>query len=130
MTWTDDAACKGATAVFYTDSRRNEALAICRRCPVLEPCRADTLAEDLTEVRARNIQGVRAGMLATERRAHYVNAQFVEPPDITHGTLSGYQKHQRHGERPCEECRRAQQDYQNEFRRTRRAELRAMKEAS
>jgi hypothetical protein len=130
MTWTDDAACKGATAVFYTDGRRNEALAICRRCPVLEACRADTLAEDLTMTRERYIQGVRGGMLATERRAHYVNALHDELPEIEHGTVGGYAKHFRYGQRPCVECRRAQRDYQNEFRRARRAAEREMREAS
>lgn len=31
------------------------------------------------------------------------------------GTRSGYQRHRNHGEKPCEQCRQAQSDYDREY---------------
>lgn len=40
---------------------------------------------------------------------------------FTHGTRSGAMRHRKHGEKPCDDCRRAENEYAAERRRTRRA---------
>lgn len=48
MTWTEKAACKGLSHIFYSDfserpisrlKRENAAIAICQTCPVIQECR-------------------------------------------------------------------------------------------
>lgn len=37
--------------------------------------------------------------------------------EINHGTYYGAQQHRKAGEKPCEECRKALDEYQNNYRR-------------
>jgi hypothetical protein len=66
--WQDDAACLGATSLFYSTSTPDilAAKQICMElCPVLEECREEAAA---TETSANAVFGVRAGMSARERK--------------------------------------------------------------
>lgn len=45
MPWTDDAACKGQTALMYDDERQPEAATLCAACPVKGPCLTAGLQE-------------------------------------------------------------------------------------
>lgn len=48
MSWLDDAACKGATAIFFAEGQGHNlraARAICAECPVIAECRQAGLHE-------------------------------------------------------------------------------------
>lgn len=45
MSWHDQAACAGATDVFFSDRSIPQAKAICAGCPVREECLAENLGE-------------------------------------------------------------------------------------
>jgi hypothetical protein len=69
-TWLDDAACRGKWHVF--DARDIEsAVAICRSCPVLLPCRAWALETV--------VAGVAGGMTEEDRLAHRIANLLPEP---------------------------------------------------
>ena len=73
--WTDEAACKGMSDLFFsTDYRdRDKARAVCRRCPVMAPCLEDALA--LESWSEREHAGIRAALspqqLISVRRRRY-----------------------------------------------------------
>ena len=48
VSWQDEAACRGTGELFFStrSADRREAMAICRECPVLDPCRAQALAAE------------------------------------------------------------------------------------
>ncbi len=62
--WIDRAACRGMpTSVFFPEGRGasdTEALAVCRSCPVREPCGDYAVTEGLTV-------GIWGGMTAEDR---------------------------------------------------------------
>ena len=125
MTSTTDAACipyvgagldlwfepsdrtKGRGETRAEQARRTRrARAICRDCPALNACREYALTHDET--------GIYAGMTEHER------AQLKRPrPTAPCGTLSAYQRHLRHRETPCRECRDTHNAIQRERRRQR-----------
>jgi hypothetical protein len=75
--WTERASCNGHHEDF-DEGRATSALSrMCQRCPVLEDCRRDVLAEELG-VKANDRAGYRAGMTATARA--YAEAQSAECP--------------------------------------------------
>jgi len=141
--WTDAAACRGMGPDAFTmpggvghDARAKieRALDTCRRCPVLEPCRADTLA--------RGYAGglIAGGLLPHEQgpRHHYSYHDVIiqrEVPvrvdtrtdptwDERCGTFAGASRHVRRGERQCGPCAvaRARYDRLNARRRAQRDE--------
>lgn len=57
----------------------------------------------------------------TATHAGRVVADFTRTTELVHGTRSGYQKHRRRGEEPCEPCLVAKQAEQNARRREVRA---------
>lgn len=65
MTWSEHAACKGRTALFFPVGEDPEsykpALAICAVCPVRDECLADALAKG-------EMDGVRGEMTPADRR--------------------------------------------------------------
>jgi hypothetical protein len=63
-TWMDDVNCKGAdTDIFYEDSRREEAVAICGMCPVRRQC------HDYA-IRTKEVYGVWGGDTSRLRNTH------------------------------------------------------------
>ncbi len=118
QSWRRDAACADhphpqlfdfsldGECPWETDARHDAALAVCRRCPVIDDC----LAYALT-ARPR-VEGVWGGQLfeRPRREAEHYSPGRVEK----HDTEAGYKAHRRRGEPACTPCleaaRRAKQD--------------------
>lgn len=60
------APCRGATALFYDDARRAEAVSICEACPVRRPCAVYTIGHE-SEVLPEERFGIAAGMTPEQR---------------------------------------------------------------
>lgn len=124
MSWDDGSgACRGMDPTLFFPSigeNAEPAKAVCRRCPLLEPCRAHGLRHERF--------GVWGGLSEKDRRAWRreaaagrVAGRPIVP--IRHGTDAGYQKHNRFPELfgpPCAECRRAAAIRKAEHERKRR----------
>lgn len=100
--WRLDAACLGQDlSLFFSDGAGQvarvaaaKAKEMCAGCPVTAQCLADAYA-------TLDDYGVRGGMTGRERkdsRPAYTAAC---------GTRSGYYRHKRLDEDPCEDCRKA-----------------------
>lgn len=111
-TWTRQAACRGLTTLFFSDSAadQRQARAVCATCPVFDQC-AQAVEDE--PVRAG---GVWAGKSQRQRRRDRHDAVAsgeikVKPNNvnkpINHGTNSGYQTHMRQGVPMCAPCRQA-----------------------
>lgn len=63
--------------------------------------------------------GERRGQRADEAlsRLAQVQQRSRQTHELVHGTLGGYQKHIRRGEKPCPECKKCQSDYMREWKR-------------
>ena len=59
--WRDLAACRRAPVDFFDEEQTAAALAVCRTCPVLTPCRDEALVE-------RPAEGVWGGLTPRDRR--------------------------------------------------------------
>lgn len=69
--WVQRARCAGRVGLFGDESRADEAVSVCQRCPVLRQCRAWAL---------RNaVAGVAGGMTADERAAWRRETGVAEP---------------------------------------------------
>lgn len=99
--WQQSAACKGKPAsLFYWYTQSEQAKAVCRSCPVQADCLTHALETG-------EEHGVWGGLDEVERvklREKRRRGGSQKRP-IQHGTKSGYQAHQRRGQRPCDECR-------------------------
>jgi hypothetical protein len=131
VSWREQAACRDTikTEVFY-DSDPRIALAVCASCPSMLECRADG---DATETPSTTF-GVLGGETERMREARrgrkwqrhwkgYGRGRRAEP--IVHGTYSGWRKHKRRDEVPCEPCMdamRARGRIDNALSRERRRE--------
>ena len=106
--WQDQAACHGLTHLFFPEpgGTVNQAKAVCKTCPVIEPC---------AEAGANEHFGVWGGQSPRQRRLGRSGIVPVLAP-ISHGTPSGYNTHLRRQDAPCDACRLAH----NEEVRTRR----------
>lgn len=69
--WVQRAQCVGRSALFGDDSRADEAISICARCPVMRQCRSWTLLNA--------VDGVAGGMTPDERVAWRAENGVVEP---------------------------------------------------
>lgn len=99
MTWQEHAACRDHDPeLFWPNGRRDTrvatALAICATCPVAEQCAAYA-----TEHRIRD--GVWGGRDRGKRRGG------PGRPPAKCGTPSGYRRHLKRKETPCQPCRDA-----------------------
>lgn len=101
--WVADAACRGATEVFFAERGDNKSVykakAICAICPVAEECLQYALDH-------HERFGIWGGLGPKERRA-LTNPSRKRAPVAKCGTDSGYYRHRRAGEDACAECRRA-----------------------
>lgn len=117
MNWREDAACRNSdlgTDAWYaygldkttTWDPYADARAVCRICPVAGPCLDFALARD-------GESGMWGGMTPAERTALAMGdlTPTLRSNATTCGTLSGYRKHQRLEQEPCEACRDAASSY-------------------
>jgi len=101
-----EAACFGMeTAIFYPDPKdrkaNQEAIAICKTCPVQLECLILALKRD-------EGHGIWGGVLPSERT--YINRYKVKPENyvkIKCGTDQGHYLHRRLGEPQCDKCKAA-----------------------
>ena len=97
--WTDRAACKGRTDLFFVNrgdtTQMNRAKAICKKCPVIDQCR-----EYVTYNPERF--GIWAGMTEKDRRAYRIE-QGIKLSSARHGTRLRYSAGCR-----CLDCRLSQ----------------------
>lgn len=66
--WREGAACRSATVDFFDEGAEHEAVAVCRTCPALRPCREFALAEGPPE-------GVWGGLTPRDRRVLVLRAR-------------------------------------------------------
>jgi hypothetical protein len=106
VSWWDDAACIGDTALFFPErgvrtAQANAIRAKCAACPVLVECRQDALE------RPAYLDGWQAGMSPREidaARNGRVVAHREREDAARCGTESGYKAHRRRGEDACRRC--------------------------
>jgi len=95
-TWTDRAACKGRTDLFFVNrgdtTQMNRAKAICNTCPVIDNCREYVIYNP-------ERYGIWAGMTERDRRAYRLE-QGIKLPNAPHGTRRRYAVGCR-----CSDCR-------------------------
>jgi len=96
--WVVDAACRGATDLFFAERGDSvairEAKRICTTCPVSELC---------LEYGEMEQYGIWGGLAVRERRA----LRTTERPPAECGTDSGYYRHRRRNEDACDACKAA-----------------------
>ena len=115
MTWTDFAACRGLTDLFFAEHGQAadaaQARTVCSTCPVREPCLEAGLWEEF---------GVWGGTNRPERQR--LRHGRTPPQRFTAkcGTPSGYQRHRRAGEEACVACRTAQSAAVAAYKRAKR----------
>ena len=114
--WMAEALCGQVDPdLFYADKSEMQltgiAKRVCRNCPVMGECLAYALD-------TREPFGVWGGKSAAERRD--LLRQPRPESRIEHGTNSGYNRHHREGQDPCEPCREASRVYQSERRAAKR----------
>jgi hypothetical protein len=110
--WRQRAACRQSEAppdTWFPDqgdpATRDLALRICRDCPVIRECGQFGFLEPwgiwggMSQKRRSSLRGTRAIDVAHEA----MRGQHLQPC----GTLAAYSRHYRNGEKPCDECRRA-----------------------
>jgi WhiB family redox-sensing transcriptional regulator len=75
MSWRQQAACKGATAVFFPERGQplDEVRAICARCPVRQECLGEAMALRTLPGQER-LMGVWGGTSERERRRDRMEA--------------------------------------------------------
>jgi WhiB family redox-sensing transcriptional regulator len=121
--WRADAACKGmdTAAVFFPARGQNGAVAaakaICNGCPVKWECRTEAMVDPMNS-------GIWGATSHRQRRAlRRANNPGHAPArkEIVHGTVSGYESHQRRRESPCDDCRDAYNTHHRDAVRKRRA---------
>lgn len=100
MTWQAQAKCREADlGIFFPGPRQSTrpAKAICAECPVVDECREYALGVPA-------LQGVWGGLSENERDRlrKRRGVSFVAVAQC--GTRSGYDRHQRRGEKACPEC--------------------------
>jgi WhiB family redox-sensing transcriptional regulator len=120
--WRKLAACRNMdTAVFFPGRGQNGAVAaakaICNGCPVATECHAEAMLDPMNS-------GIWGATSQRQRRAiRSANNPGHAPArkEIVHGTVSGYESHQRRRESPCDDCRDAYNTHHRDAVRKRRA---------
>lgn len=134
--WATRAACAGHDEpdLWYGPSTA-EAIAICGECPVRAECLADALT--LPRYMDHGIHGgTTADTRAAIRRGQITAEQALAASDEHRpaaptqwkdcGTYNAFHRHRYHGERPCEDCRRAAREYNREYHLRRKARREAV----
>lgn len=73
-TWLHRAGCTNLSAVFDDESREPEAVAACRRCPVMQECRSWAVSNA--------VHGV-AGAMTAEQRTRWREARDMREPVLS-----------------------------------------------
>lgn len=103
--WQQNAACLGLDVeLFFPEERggqatANQAKQVCAGCPVKAECLNYALEERIGH-------GIWGGMDINERQK-LSDGRRRFPRPIRHGTNGGSRAHQRRGEEPCADCKRA-----------------------
>ena len=103
--WRANAACRGLSPqLMFTERAEGtaQAKALCATCPVKAECLEAGMNEHF---------GIWGG-LSEKQRKKLRNP--VRAAVAAHGTISGWDRHKRNHERPCDECREAANAYQRE----------------
>src|SRR5690606_29324388 len=81
------------------------------------------LPQGVSERRTRDVSSCGMAMSDAERARRYRDRLRGGPPRTLKpcGTVAAYRRHQRHGEPPCDECRKAEAEHQREMYRIRKA---------
>lgn len=133
MSWRGEAACRGMGFDRFFPSNQGdkeqreaaeaEAKAICKRCPVKIECYewAKENGEvgiwgEATEVERTGSRNPSANKrVKPENRVRRQRIPLSEASDHLCGSPSGYTRHSKRGEEPCERCRTAHTAYRNEL---------------
>lgn len=102
--WISDALCAETNPEeFFPEKGQSSAVAktICRSCLVREECGTYAINSPIP------LHGVWGGMTAIERRDIRRANNIKDHPEEEHGTEAGAKRHERKGELPCLECRKA-----------------------
>jgi hypothetical protein len=113
--WRQDAACAGLAPAFDAESWTAEAVyaaRVCWRCPAADACERDAARSGASGVRAGRVwrAGIPVDVLEPLPRAGVASC----------GTASGYERHRRRGEEPCEGCAVARTGHNARHHRRRR----------
>ena len=109
---------RNVPAMFYIEKggqRATAAKAVCARCPVQTEC----LDHALTEDERFGVWGGMSGLERQRERRRRGMTAVYQPAKC--GTYSGYRRHDRASETPCEPCRSARNQYEALRRAQRRA---------
>lgn len=104
--WRLSAACRGHNPDIWHPEKgdtRTAAIAhaICNTCPVIDPCRTHAI-----EHRERGIWGGTSERQRKTIRSEAFRGRIGQEPAAC-GTDSGYSRHRRHMEDPCDDCAEA-----------------------
>ena len=112
MTWQAQAACRDQENAIFFPQRGGDAKpakAICAVCPVFDECLDYAL-------HAGDLQGIWAGTSERERIRLRQRRGINLLPMAQCGTRSGYLRHIKAGERACDRCLTAANEYQANWR--------------
>lgn len=97
--WQDRAACRGEDPeLFFDKTRVNEAVAICRRCPVIHECGLSGKSVS---------DGVWGGVFRDQKAEGGPGPSMTRDFLEEHGSEAGYARHKKRDEEPCGRCRAA-----------------------
>lgn len=117
--WRTLAACAELEDVMFPDitdvKGTTLAKSYCARCPVLQACLDEAMAEEGSKKTAYRY-GIRGGLTTGERYRRYLDGlppkepvearpRVSRKPPAPCGTEAGYHRHKRHGEPVCDDCR-------------------------
>ena len=109
MDWQSEAACRSFPIDYFFHDKCEQVSQfirdLCGACPVRAECLAFAISTDSIGIWAATTTDERKRM-----RRHI-------PKVAAHGTNSGYARHRKLGENPCDPCRQARRDYINDLRR-------------
>lgn len=110
--WRLDAACRDRVIypsddLWYSDDPldREEAVSICRSCPVVATCLDQALEDEKKFPGGRH--GVWGGLTADARQTLVEGIRRTRRAVAVCGTEGGYARHRRLGEDTCSDCRSA-----------------------
>lgn len=119
-------ACAGLWSLFDSTEPddHDAAKRLCAGCPVRSTCGEIALSQRDSPTGRLAIEGTWAGELHGGERNAYRRAQHIAKPQnlAPCGTRAAYVRHQRAGERPCDDCRAANVQRQREDRDAKRGD--------
>lgn len=113
LEWQTRAVCAGQdTDLFFENSGNQQIKEFCDNCPVRTDCLAYAVNEHIEH-------GIWGGLTPGQRKG--VKGKWGAPGQpIKHGTYNGYRVHRYRGERACEACLVANNQYAAKLKEARR----------